>query len=1357
MSYRSLPRRLGATALSVLAAVSLSVVGLAGVASAALSAATISGASGVGLTLTAGSSGGTSPTYAWFDCTTSVTSSTLTSGSPVASGSGTCAASATMATGATHTVTAADLSSGPYITVVATDTTSPPYWQATSVTATAVTVSIGGHASAGQTLTATPAGGTVGLQWYDCTTPTAAGYVASGAPTNCTAISGAAGSTYVLAATDYSYYVTVTATLTGASIEAVALSTVVVSEPAPALVNTPSLGISSAGFLAGTQATPTALASAFAPSFNVTTTYLWYDCNAQQTSPSTTLPTGCTAIGSTTFQPDSSASYTFTVSDLSSYVLVQVTETNAVGSATLYSASTTGVITGASPTISGNSYPTLGTQTVGQVAVGGLGSWTGAPSPTSYTYTWYRCNTSGIAAGTTLNGTCYAIAGSSSTVTTTNPGTSYTFTSADLNHTVLIGVTANNGIYSTYTAYSGSSATFTGSAPSVTVDPSITGTPGVGNLLGVNTGTWSGAPQPTSFSYAWYLCTGSHPAATWPITLYSGCSATGFTGSTYSVPTGAANQYALVDVTTNNGVGTLSFGTATSGQIAPATGPSAGSVGITLGANGTYSASITAFTGAVPAPTLYSYTWYDCRTPMSASGAPSSSLPSLTNCTQSFSTSNSTTHAVTSSDVSLASGGGIMVIAQTTTVAGTYYVNSATSPITNQAPTAGNVSITGSGSLGSPFTATATWAAIPAPSITYQWYMCGTPNATPPAANCVAQSAFASTFSPTTYNATYPYAIVVATANNGVGSSTMTSGGALLTPTPLVVTTYPSITVTPVSSQVTTASMLSVSTGVWQGVPAPTFTYQWYNCTSPVAVPSSSVPGGCSVIPGATGLTYVPTGGYVGQYFIVQVTGTNGYTGGGSLSVFTASTASGLISTLSITSLTISGTATVGSTLVASGVVNSQTTNYTTAYQWYQCTLPVTFAVSVPYYCSAIAGATTSTFVPTTTQTQTYVTVLETVTSGASSATAIASSTALITTNIPGAPASVTAYPGAGQATVSWTTPTTGLAATSYTVTSNPGAFTCTATTLTCVVTGLLYGTSYTFSVKATNAYGTSAASVNSNAVMPTESVPGAPTTVSATAGVLSATVTWTAAAQNGAVISLYTVTSSPGNFSCTTTITSCTVTGLAANTPYTFTVSARNAVGVGPSSYVSAAVSPKPNTPNGPVGISTKRGNHQLTVSWSAGSANGATVTGYLVTASGGGASKTCSTTGYRCVVSGLTNGIPYAVSVVAQSTSGSSPAVNGPAMVPAGPPSAPSIFHSARGAGVIVVYFHAPAQNNGAPVAYYQYLISGRWTVQPLKGRLFIVLRGLARHHAYIIRVRAVSVGGASGASNYVRVITL
>ncbi len=1358
MSYRSLPRRLGATALSVLAAVSLSIVGLAGVASAggALTVS-LSGVPGQGLTLTATPSGGTAPyTYAWYDCTAAVTGGTTTL--PPS----TCTISATSSNSATHVVSAADVTAGPYITAAVTDSTGPTanISDAPSVIGTSETVTINGTASAGATLQAAPFAGTPTYQWYDCTTPVGAGYIASTPPSNCIANSGT-NSSYQLGGNDYGYYVTVTALLSPATTYAVAASTVVVTEPAPT-VSGGTLGVTSANVEAGTTATTTSLNTAFSNLYNNTATYQWYDCSAQVSSTSSTLPSGCTAIATSVSDPSTASSYTFAVGDLYQYVLVQVTETNAAGSATLYSTSTSSAISGSSPSINGLSWPQLGTQIATQVAISTLGTWTGSPLPSTYTYTWYRCTATGLSPGTTLNGTCYAIAGSSATVATNAPAASYTFTSADIGHTVVLGVTANNGIYSPYEAYSGSSATFNGSAPTVAVDPAISGTATVGDVLTASTGTWSGAPLPTTFSYEWYLCTLTHTPGAGQSTSglpggYSDCGATGFTGSTYTVPSGAVGKYVLVQLTTNNGVGSFSYETATVGAVAAASLANAGAVSISEGSNGTYTATVTPFTGGTPAPTTYSYTWYDCRLAGPTPAAPSTNLPNLTNCTQSYTSTNSTTHAVTSSDVTLASGGGLMVVASTTTVAGTQYVNSTTSSIASLAPTGGSVSVSGSGSLSSPFTATASWTAIPAPSISYVWYMCQSANLVPPVAGCLAQSAFSSTFSPTTYNVSYPYAIVVATASNGVGTNTQTSTGVLLSPQPLVVTTYPTVTVTPVPTSVTTASMLSVSSGVWQGVPAPTFSYQWFVCSSLVATPSSSVPGGCSAIPGASSSTYIPSGGYVGQYFLAEVTGTNGYPGSGSLGVFTPSTSTGLISTLSITSLTISGTATVGSTLVATGVVNAQT-SYTTAYQWYQCSLSVTAMVTVPYYCTKIVGATSPSFTPTTAQSANYLTVEETVTFGSSTATAVATSTALITTNIPGPPTSVTAYAGAGQATVSWLAPSTGLTASSYTVTASPGTATCTATTTTCVVTGLLYGTSYTFTVTATNAYGTGAPSVASASVSPSETVPGAPSTVTATAGALSATVTWTAAAQNGSAIISYTVTSSPGGLSCTATVTTCTVSGLVAGTPYTFTVSARNAVGVGPASFVSAAVTPRPNTPNGPVGVSTKRGNHQLTVSWSAGAANGATVSGYVVTATGGGASKTCSTTSaLSCTVTGLTNGVPYSVTVVAQSASGSSPLVNGPAMVPAGPPSAPSIYHSARGAGVVIVYFRAPAQINGAPVAYYQYLINGRWTVQPVKGKLFIVLRGLARHHAYIVRVRAVSVGGASASSNYVRVITL
>lgn len=272
----------------------------------------------------------------------------------------------------------------------------------------------------------------------------------------------------------------------------------------------------------------------------------------------------------------------------------------------------------------------------------------------------------------------------------------------------------------------------------------------------------------------------------------------------------------------------------------------------------------------------------------------------------------------------------------------------------------------------------------------------------------------------------------------------------------------------------------------------------------------------------------------------------------------------------------------------------------------------------------------------------------------------------------PSAPTDVIGTSGNKEVVVSWTAPTLtgGSAITSYTVTSSPLSQTCIALTASsCTVTGLENGTSYTFTVSASNSIGVGPASIASGTVTPMPTAPSLPTNVVVDIAIGRATVSWDAPlSDGGSVVTGYTVTAYRDLKTCTTDgATSCTFTGLANGAEYAFAVVAKNAIGESVASELSVWKT-LPNTPYYPSIPIVTAGDESVTATWRAPKFDrGSPVTGYTVTSSPEG--KTCTTTGdLTCTVTGLTNGTTYTFSVTATNAVGVGlPSANSLGVVPA------------------------------------------------------------------------------------------
>ena len=402
------------------------------------------------------------------------------------------------------------------------------------------------------------------------------------------------------------------------------------------------------------------------------------------------------------------------------------------------------------------------------------------------------------------------------------------------------------------------------------------------------------------------------------------------------------------------------------------------------------------------------------------------------------------------------------------------------------------------------------------------------------------------------------------------------------------------------------------------------------------------------------------------------------------------------------------------------------------------------------------------------------------ITSAALVATALVGSGITATTALaataPAAPTNVLASPADSQATVSWTAPSNGGSAiTSYNVTSSPGGITKNVTApagstnvpTTTAVTGLTNGTSYTFTVIASNAIGSGPASTASAAVTPFGK-PGTPTNVAGTPGNKQVTVTWTAPSSNGAIIDSYTVTTSPGGTATqvkqintsTPAPTTATITGLTNGTAYTFTVSAHNAAGTGSTSASSAAVTPAA-VPGAPTNVTATAGNASANVSWTAPANNGTTITSYTITSAPGSVHATVNGSGGNAApttgtITGLTNGTTYTFTVTAHNAAGTGPASSSSnAVTPTGPAGAPTNVVGTPGDKQVTLTWTAP-NNGGFRIDRYTVTASPGGVAQTANATssttaapTTLVFTGLTNGTAYTFTVTAHTSAGTSPAS--------
>ena len=356
--------------------------------------------------------------------------------------------------------------------------------------------------------------------------------------------------------------------------------------------------------------------------------------------------------------------------------------------------------------------------------------------------------------------------------------------------------------------------------------------------------------------------------------------------------------------------------------------------------------------------------------------------------------------------------------------------------------------------------------------------------------------------------------------------------------------------------------------------------------------------------------------------------------------------------------------------------------------------------------------------------------------------------------NAPAAPASISSVTTSRTITVTWTASPSngGYAIQRYEAKTEPDGKTCNIyvqsnpnASLTCVISGLENGKTYSVCVYAINSKGQSPSTCQTG-VSPA-AAPAAPAAPVASYASNLISISWTAV--TGATS--YTVVDGATGLTtiCTSSTTSCTWNGFTWGTRYSFKVKATNGAGTSTASALSNYVTPS-TVPSAPLSVVATRGATKITASWQLPSTNGGSViTGYTATATPGGAYCT-TTTARSCIITGLTNGTSYVVNVVASNANGpsnASDASNG--AIPADVPTAPTNVTASFDGSTIRISWNASDSNGDATTTFDVYNQNGDVVCVGAASDSSCLWDGFTKGSTYYFKVTATNGVGESAKS--------